>query len=449
MAPPLRLIPGTSFAGDFEIVAPIAEGGMGAVYRVRTRAGSELALKVLHPELVADETVRRRFAQEAHLTDQLESPHVVRVLRTGIDAATGVPFLAMELLNGPTLREQVDRKGPFDPTEAREILGQLTSALAEAHRRGMIHRDLKPENIVLHEERGARVVKLLDFGVAKVIDLNRTSGTGTAPVGSPLWMAPEQTSAGNRISPATDVWALGLIAFWMLTGQVYWRSVKGGGVTGLMREMHLDPIERASVRAALVAPGIRLPAGFDDWFARAAARNAMERYQDAGEAMAALRPILTSSQRIADHSDIAYASTMAFPVAEVKAALEASAPRPAVVTAPETSGLRPAAAEPSGLRPAAAEPSGPAQPAPPPAHPPAHAPAIPTTDPPPAMASAPRSGLGLGAWIAIVLALGVFLMIASATAMWILLHLLHGGADIGSASILAHQLAIASWAPPR
>src|SRR5688500_13743391 len=211
MVAALRLTPGATFAADYEVRELLAEGGMGTVYSVIDRTcGEPRALKVLLPELVADETSRRRFAQEANVAAQIESTHVPRIYRAGIDDATGIPFIAMELLQGKDLRKHIKEHGPLSLDEARPILEQLGDALAAAHRRGLVHRDLKPENVFIVEQNGERRVKLLDFGVAKVIDVHRTSAIGTGAIGSPLWMSPEQTSAGGRIAPSTDVFAFGL-----------------------------------------------------------------------------------------------------------------------------------------------------------------------------------------------------------------------------------------------
>ncbi len=306
MAGLLRLTPGEVFASRFEIRAALAEGGMGTVYAVTDRAdGSSRALKVLLPELVVEERSRIRFNQEARVGAQIDSPYVPRVFGSGIDER-GIPWIAMELLEGRDLRQHIRERGALGLEEARPILDQVGSALAAAHRRGLVHRDLKPENVFLHDQGGTTVVKLLDFGVAKVIDLHRTSATGTGAIGSPMWMAPEQTSAGGRIAPSTDVWAYALLTFFVLTGRFYWKAAQDdSGVGGLLRELHLDPVDPPSTRAALLAPHVRLPAGLDAWFLRAMQRPSTERFRDAGEALEALRPLL----RPADRSPQAFAST--------------------------------------------------------------------------------------------------------------------------------------------
>ena len=313
----IRLTQGERFAHDFEILHRIAEGGMGTVYAVYDHAaGERRALKVLLPELITNERTRRRFTQEARVSSQIESPYVPQVFRGGIDPVTMTPYILMQLLDGEDLHHRIKRAGALPPEDVFWVIEQLTHALAAAHRAGIVHRDLKPENVFLHrDEDGEKSVKLLDFGIAKLIDADRTSATGTGAIGSPMWMAPEQTSAGGRISPSTDVWALGLLAFYILTGKMFWKAAHDdSGVTGLLREMHLDPIPPASERALAVAPGVELPEGFDAWFQVAVARDHEQRFRDAGAAMHALRASLESTRR---NSSLAYANTLAFDAPDV------------------------------------------------------------------------------------------------------------------------------------
>jgi len=308
----LRLRRGERFAHDFEVERVVAEGGMGTVYAACDHAAGEArAIKLLAPELVADEKSRRRFTQEAQVASAIESPHVPQVFRGGIDPVTSTPYIVMELLQGVDLQQRVERDGALPAAEARWIVGQLCHALSAAHRAGIVHRDLKPSNVFLQElEDGVRTVKLLDFGVAKLIDAHRTSATGTGAVGSPMWMAPEQTSAGGRIAPSTDVWALGLLAFFVLTGEVFWESAKSpAGITGLLREIHIDAIPAATERARALAPEVTLPHGFDDWFAACLDRKHDRRFVDATAAWSALGPLLEAD---ASRSDLAYATTLAF-----------------------------------------------------------------------------------------------------------------------------------------
>ncbi len=293
------IAPGTVLGGDYEVERQLAAGGMGAVYVARQRSTQKLrALKTLLPEHVADLVMRARFAREAIIGGQIESDHVVEVLAAGIDEPTGLPWLVMELLAGDDLAATVKKRGPLPTAEVVEVVRQLGHALAAAHRAGVVHRDLKPENIFLATARRdgvAFMVKVLDFGIARLLYAVRTSHT-TSAMGSPLWMAPEQTDAALPVSPATDVWALGLIAFWLLTGRYFWLTPTqpDASIGAMIRELLIDALPTASQRAAQLGVAARLPPGFDAWFARCVDRDAAARYRDAGEAVAPLLALLAS-----------------------------------------------------------------------------------------------------------------------------------------------------------
>ena len=167
------LTPGSVFAGEFKVVGLLAEGGMGAVYVAEQLATAKRrALKVMHPRMLQDPILRERFTQEARLGAKIASDHVVEVVGAGVDAATGIPWMAMELLQGRDLATALTARGAFSLPEAQSILRQAGHALSRAHRLGIVHRDLKPENLFLAEMRreGAGLtVKILDFGIAKVM----------------------------------------------------------------------------------------------------------------------------------------------------------------------------------------------------------------------------------------------------------------------------------------
>jgi formylglycine-generating enzyme required for sulfatase activity/serine/threonine protein kinase len=289
------LAPGTTFARDFEIVRPLSQGGMGAVYVAKQRStGRERALKLMHPRLVQDERQRRRFEQEARVGAGIESAHVVEIVGAGVDDETGSPWLCMELLKGRDLGAEAAERGALPADEVLLIFRQLCHAVGAAHRVGVVHRDLKPENVFLASSRQADVpfvVKVLDFGIAKMVADGQK--TDTAAVGTPLWMSPEQTVAGASIGPPTDVWALGLIAFRLLSGRPYWKgaSDETASAVTLLREIAIEPLAPASERAR--ALGAKpLPAGFDAWFQRCVVREPEARWPDATAALGALAPVL-------------------------------------------------------------------------------------------------------------------------------------------------------------
>jgi tRNA A-37 threonylcarbamoyl transferase component Bud32 len=293
----MTLAPGTVVGGDFRIEAPLAAGGMGAVFiATQLSTGRRRALKVMHALLVGDAVSRERFLEEARVGSQIESEHVVEVVGAGVDAETGSPWLAMELLEGETLADRVAR-GRLSAAELAPLMQGLRHGLGRAHARGIVHRDLKPENLFIARGRGASnadSLKILDFGIAKLLQGGRTAATQNI-AGSPLWMAPEQADS-REIRPATDVWALGLIAFDALVGQPYWRSATNGStLTALLVEILTEPIEPASVRAASMAGAevaSGLPREFDAFFARCVERDPRARFRDASEALDALDDVL-------------------------------------------------------------------------------------------------------------------------------------------------------------
>jgi serine/threonine protein kinase len=273
---------GSTFAHDFEIVRPLGVGGMGSVYVARQLSTGKLrALKLMLPQLVANKSLQNRFVQEARVGSLIESDHVVEVVAAGVDESTRAPWLAMELLVGQDLAALVESRGPLPVTEVEAILRQLCHALSAAHGAGIIHRDLKPENLFLAESKqagDASILKVLDFGIAKVTAEAATRQTSAA--GSPAWMAPEQSEHGV-VTPAADLWAVGLIAFYLLTGRYYWTSAEHGSVHQIMREVLFDPIEPPSLRAARYGVGQRLPPWFDIWFARCVVRDVAARFANA------------------------------------------------------------------------------------------------------------------------------------------------------------------------
>ena len=329
------LAPGAVFARDYTVVRPLSEGGMGAVYVVQqTSTGAQRALKLMHAQLVREPRQRQRFEQEARVGARIESEHVVQVLGAGVDEATGLPFLVMELLHGSDLGVILQQRGALPPEEVRELFAQFTHAVAAAHRVGIVHRDLKPDNIfvaVAQREGSSHLVKVLDFGIAKVIAEAKTDTTQA--LGTPLWMAPEQTEQGRAITPATDVWALGLIAFRMFTGRHYWLAANSEQATPTMvlREVVMDPLVSASIRAQAYGRANLLPPGFDAWFERCVVRQPEARFEHAGAAREAFAAMMQAAS-------FAQAGTMAGPAA-------------AYQTGPATPGRAPMGGFPTGATP--------------------------------------------------------------------------------------------------
>ncbi|WP_437550588.1 protein kinase [Sorangium sp. So ce367] len=296
MDSPYGLQAGSIIGGDFEVVRTLGSGGTGSVYLCRQHSTArQRAVKVMHPVRAVDPEERRRFEREARAPGLIGSPHIVEVLIAGVDGVTGLPYLAMELLQGETLSACVERAGPLPIAEARRVLGQLGRALEDAHGAGIVHRDLKPENVFLEEagDGAAPRVKLLDFGIAKIIADARASLT--AAVGTPLWMAPEQARESQGALPQSDVWAYGLVAFFALTGKPFWQ---GRDLPALLREILFAPIPTASRRAGELG----LPpffAGFDAWFSRCVERDPLARFTSASAMCPVLDRLLDGATRVA------------------------------------------------------------------------------------------------------------------------------------------------------
>jgi tRNA A-37 threonylcarbamoyl transferase component Bud32 len=293
------MTPGTVFAGDYRVVQPLNQGGMGAVYVVQQLStGKMRALKLMHASLVSDAMSRARFEQEARIGARIASEHVVEVVAAGVDPQTHVPYLVMELLEGEDMSTRL-RRGTFEPAEAALVLEQIAHALGAAHDAGVVHRDLKPENVFLgvsKRSNATQIVKLLDFGIAKVTEENQRNTTGA--YGTPMWLAPEQTRRGE-ITPAADVWAFGLLAFTMLTGHAFWPHAEGpnASLPSLIQDITMDPIPHASSRALEFA--MHLPPGFDAWLETTLQREPRMRFPNARAAWAALAPILSAPIELA------------------------------------------------------------------------------------------------------------------------------------------------------
>ena len=272
-APKAPVAPGDLIDGRYHIEALLGTGGMAVVYRARhTGTQAPCALKLVHPHLVPRRALVQLFLKEARVGGRIgKSPHVVDVLDAGFDPDRGVPYIAMELLEGETLEEWCERHGPMPPALVRVLFEQLADALEQAHRAGVVHRDLKPSNLFLTEgRRGRPVLKVMDFGIAKILE-TESQRTATQ-IGTPAYAAPEQMGALMRqlaarqgitvaagVTTTTDVWPLGLIAYELLTGLPvgqFWGAETTVEIPVKAALCPRDaPTDRAEGRAALLPPG--------------------------------------------------------------------------------------------------------------------------------------------------------------------------------------------------
>ncbi len=240
------LAPGTR-VGEYEVERPLGRGGMGEVYAaVHPLIGKRAAIKVMRPELSSDPAAVERFLQEARAVNQIEHPNLVDVFSFG-RLPDGRCYQIMELLEGESLGAMIRRKR-LRLGEVLAILEIVCVGLEAAHARGVIHRDLKPDNVFLVKQRDGRtVVKLLDFGLAKLIrgDDVRLTQSGQM-VGTPAYLAPEQAK-GQRVDAAADVYALGAMAFELLTGELPFAA---GSAMEMVSKHLTEPPPSARARVA-------------------------------------------------------------------------------------------------------------------------------------------------------------------------------------------------------
>jgi serine/threonine protein kinase len=266
--------PGQLLDDRYEIVALLAEGGMGAVYRARrTLLGDEVAIKIVR----ADHTgpgPRDRFFRESRASARLRHPNIVSILDFNVDDENH-PFLVMELLNGASVRDEIVSRGRLDVAEVQQIVPPLCSALQFAHDLGIVHRDLKPANIVFHEfAPGERVYKLVDFGLANLRDTDETRLTGPHEfLGTIAYAAPEQLS-GAAVDQRSDVYSMGAVIFEMLTGR---QPFTGPDPMAILNAHLTGPIPRVSTFVADV------PAWVDLAVSRALAKQPHDRWSTIAE----------------------------------------------------------------------------------------------------------------------------------------------------------------------
>ncbi|WP_434047249.1 MULTISPECIES: protein kinase domain-containing protein [Sorangium] len=288
------LADGTVFAHRYRVVRLLALGAMGSVYEaVHIETNRRRALKVMHAYLFQSEEMRSRFKREAQITADIESEYIVDVFDAGIDEATGMPFLVMELLRGEELGKRLKRLGRLPPGEVATILQQTASALDRTHAASIIHRDLKPENLfVTQRDDGTPRMKILDFGVAKLLAEGGTAAGVTRSLGTPIYMAPEQFRVDTKLTSAVDIYALGMIAYTLLVGTPYWspEALSAGDVIAFALVVVHGPQEAPMKRA--MANRVVLPPSFDAWFARATAVDPAARFRTASEAAQALADVL-------------------------------------------------------------------------------------------------------------------------------------------------------------
>ena len=228
----LREIDGIRRVGKYRILGPLGSGGVSDVFLAEhPELGRQVAVKMLSHALVYHPSFGERFDREARVVAQLDHPNIVRVY--DFEQAYGTRFIVMEKLDGQLLEDAISADQPFSWTEIRRLLAELADALAHAHEHGLVHRDVKPLNIFLERDGSAR---LFDFGIAIPIEDSECSGADR--LGTPYYMAPEQIR-GRALDGRTDLYALGMTAYELITGEV---AFDAENIEGLVRNHLLDPV---------------------------------------------------------------------------------------------------------------------------------------------------------------------------------------------------------------
>jgi hypothetical protein len=294
----------SQLVGDYALGALLGRGGASAVYAARHRTtGAEVALKLLH---VGDDAA----LAEAEAPRAIDHPAVVRVLDAGTDAATGRGYVVMEKVDGESLAERL-RRGPLSEAAVRRLGAAIADGMAAAHARGVVHRDLKPANVMLAGD----APRIVDFGIAKQLG-DRAGSATVRRIGTPAYMAPEQF-AGGLITPAVDVWALGVVLFEAATGMLPFVGWDDG---------RCPPLIDAPARC-----GPEVSAGFDAIVQRCLARAPGQRFASMAALAAALRDEVEDRERVTED-----AGPVAAPTAIVDAHPTIVDARPPIADAPIT-----------------------------------------------------------------------------------------------------------------
>jgi serine/threonine protein kinase len=240
--------PGAMIAGKYRVHRMLAEGGMGMIMEAEHVAlGQRVAVKLLLPEMESRPEIIQRFLREARAAARLRSDHVVRVFDIGTDDR-GLPFMVMELLSGVDIASEIETRGSLPFGEAVSYILEALDAIVEAHAAGIVHRDLKPANLFLSGSAGGtRRVRVLDFGISKFTDVidgmpDASITSSQSMLGSPAYMSPEQVRSTKGVDARTDVWALGVILYEMLTGVSAFDGDSLGDIFAKIREEDVPPL---------------------------------------------------------------------------------------------------------------------------------------------------------------------------------------------------------------
>jgi serine/threonine-protein kinase len=287
---------GSIVGGKYEVLGLLGDGGMGFVVAARhLELGEVVALKFLRPEALKNPEVVARFAREARASAKIKSEYVARVFDVGT-LPDGAPFIVMEHLEGEDLATLLEQRGALPVKVAVEYVMHVCEALAAAHALGIVHRDIKPENLFLaRRTQGMEVVKVLDFGISKValtgtaFDTNLPLVRTLMPMGSPVYMSPEQIRASDDVDPRSDVWSLGCVLYELLTGATAFDAPSITQLSAIILEKNPTPMRH-------LVP--ELPPELEAVVSRCLQKEPAARYQSVAELAVALYPFAPRRARI-------------------------------------------------------------------------------------------------------------------------------------------------------
>jgi serine/threonine-protein kinase len=284
--------PGDLIAGKYEVIKLIGSGGMGyVVSAMHVELGEVVALKFLRPEALQIEELVERFSREARAAAKIRSEHVARVFDVGV-LPDGVPFIVMEHLAGQDLADVLHERGPLPIKVAVEYVMQACEALAAAHASGVVHRDIKPENLFLTKHaQGLEFIKILDFGISKLALAPGKRGfvRTMMPLGSPVYMSPEQIRSSDQVDARTDIWSLGCVLFELLTGTTAFNEPS-------LMQLSASILEHDPVPLREYVPDA--PPELEEVVLRCLEKDADKRYGNIAELAIALYPFAPRRSRI-------------------------------------------------------------------------------------------------------------------------------------------------------
>ena len=261
-------------ANRFRLLSLVGKGGMGSVWRAFDQnLGTDCAIKFIEGDLAKRPDAQTRFKREAQAAAQLRSPNIVQIFDHNV--WEGVPYCAMEFLEGEDLGKRLKALGKIPHADLAHVMSEACRGLQKAHEKGIIHRDLKPDNIFIVRDDDREIVKVLDFGIAKLTDggMDVSSGTKTGTIlGTPQYMSPEQAQGTKAIDARSDLWSLAIIAYECVTGEL---PLDSKALGDLLVKIIINPMPVPSHVDSTVPPA------FDAWFAKATCRDPDGRFQSA------------------------------------------------------------------------------------------------------------------------------------------------------------------------